>query len=198
MDLPAVRALITLPDEELIPSPELFLHRSFLHGQAHVGRVLVHGLRLIEATGRREEASRLWASIYLHDLARRHDGGCRRHGKDAWARLLDLPDVQARFLRGGVTRADYAAIEYAVTVHCVGEPDPAHPHHRLAALLKDADGLDRVRLGDLDPGRLRHPAAPAMVDFAQRLFDDTNGRLKTGTGYFTRLWPAALAALGSY
>lgn len=30
--------------------PELFLHRSTLHGQAHVGRVMVHALRLIEAT----------------------------------------------------------------------------------------------------------------------------------------------------
>jgi hypothetical protein len=39
--------------------------------------------------------------------------------------------------------------------------------------LKDADGLDRARLGDLDPGYLRHPEARELVKGAKRLFRAT-------------------------
>jgi len=88
MDLAAIRKLVTVPDGERVPLPSLFLHRSHLHGQAHVARVVVHGLRLVQATDCPEEAPRLWAAAYLHDIARRHDGGCRRHGRDAWERLF--------------------------------------------------------------------------------------------------------------
>ena len=191
MSLEGVRALIPLPDEDMVPVPELFLHPSYLHGQAHVARVMVHALRLIDATSAESEAPRLWAAVYLHDIARRHDGSCRRHGGDAWARLASLPDVQALFLRAGVTPDDHPAIEAAVTRHCNGEPSRGEPHYRLMALLKDADGLDRVRLGDLRPEWLRHDPARTMVPFAQRLYDETNGVLKPGPNYFGPLWAEA-------
>ena len=189
MSLERVRDLVPLPDEDMVPPPGLFVHPSYLHGQAHVARVMVHALRLIDATSAESEAPRLWAAVYLHDIARRHDGSCRRHGADAWARLASLPDVQALFARGGVRPEDHAAIEAAVTRHCNGEPARGEPHYRLTALLKDADGLDRVRLGDLRPEWLRHDAARTMVAFAQRLYDETNDVLKPGPGYFALLWP---------
>jgi hypothetical protein len=40
-------------------------------------------------------------------------------------------------------------------------------------LLKDADALDRVRLGGedaVDPAYLRHPAAAGFIDFAWELY----------------------------
>ncbi len=192
MDVVSIRRLIAVADDELVPVPELFWHASRLHGQAHVSRVLVHGLRLVAQVGCPEEVSRLWAAVYLHDIARRHDGHCTRHGADAWARLADLPDLQALFTRGGVRSADYPAIQAAVTLHCSGEPEAGHPHHRLISLLKDADGLDRVRLHDLNPRYLRHADAREMVPFAERLFDATNRSLPTGPDYFSRLWPEAV------
>jgi len=189
MSLESVRALIPLPDADIVPPPELFLHGSYLHGQAHVARVLVHAFRLIDATGAEVEAPRLWAAVYLHDIARRHDGGCRRHGADAWARLATLPDVQTLFARAGVRPEDHSAIEAAVTRHCNGEPLPGEPHYRLMALLKDADGLDRVRLHDLDPNLLRHHEARTMVAFARQLYQEADNTLKPGPDYFGRLWP---------
>ena len=42
---------IPLPLASLVPAAELFVHRSTLHGQAHVSRVMVHAFRLLEATG---------------------------------------------------------------------------------------------------------------------------------------------------
>jgi hypothetical protein len=184
---------IRLPLGELAPSPSLFTHASLLHGQAHVSRVMVHAFRLIAATGWIEEAPRLWASVYLHDLARTHDGLCHRHGGDAMRKLETLPHLRTLFERGGVRDEDYPAIGTAVTHHSLPkELDRAHPHWRLTSLLKDADGLDRVRLGDLDPRYLRNPHAHAMVTFAQTLFAETNGIVPTGEDHFAVLWPEVL------
>ena len=35
----------------LVPTPDLFVHPSRIHGQRHVARVMIHAFRLIEATG---------------------------------------------------------------------------------------------------------------------------------------------------
>jgi hypothetical protein len=176
----------------LVPPPELFTHASTLHGQAHVARVMVHAFRLIAVTGWTDETPALWAAVYLHDIARTHDGVCHRHGGDAMRKFEARPDVRALFAQGGVTDLDYAAIHTAVVHHCVPkELDRTHPHWRLTSLLKDADGLDRVRLGDLDPRFLRHPQSRAMVGFAEALFNGTDGRIAVGPDHFAALWPEA-------
>ena len=79
---------IDLPLAALAPSPSLFTHRSTLHGQSHVSRVMVHAFRLIVA------------AVYLHDLARTHDGLCDRHGGDAMKKFETLPHVRELFARG--------------------------------------------------------------------------------------------------
>jgi hypothetical protein len=186
-----VRALVAVGDDEIVPLPELFWHRSTMHGQAHVARVLVHAFRLIAAVGCVAQTPRLWAAVYLHDIARTHDGRSRGHGAAGWARLADLPDVQARLARGGVRPDDYPAIEVAVTRHSKDEPMPDEEHWQLTALLKDADGLDRVRLRDLNPTMLRHAEARLMVPFAEALFEQTDRALAVGPDYFARLWEEA-------
>ena len=196
MTLQQIRGLIPVPDEGMLPLPELFLHESTLHGQAHVGRVMVHALRLIEATGAVAQTTRLWAAVYLHDIARRHDGVAPRHGADACARLRKLPGTLALFARVGLRDADLPAVDAAVTRHSNGEGRPGEPHLGLIELLKDADGLDRVRLGDLDPRYLRIPAARSMVSFAERLYEETDGRLAPGADYFRWLWRSALSLSG--
>lgn len=176
----------------MVPLPDLFRHPSDLHGQAHVARVMVHAMRLVEATGQHALGPQLWASVFLHDLARTHDGVCHQHGADAAQRLRGEPDLQQRLAEAGLTEADYPAIEAAVTAHSAPkEVSRTHPHWPLILLLKDADGLDRVRLGDLDPQRLRHPEAKAMVAFAQELFATTAGVVATGPAHFERVWEAA-------
>lgn len=178
-----------LPPARIVPRPELFWHPSTLHGQAHVTRVMVHAMRLVEATGQHALAPRLWASVFLHDLARRHDGVCHVHGAWAAQRLRDEPALRSRLAEAGLAVADYPAIEAAVTAHSAPrEVSRDHEHWPLIALLKDADGLDRVRLGDLDVRYLRHPQAPDMVGFAQALFDATDGAVATGDDHFARVW----------
>ena len=173
----------------MVPMPELFWHPSSLHGQAHVTRVMVHAIRLIAATRQHHLGPQLWASVFLHDLARSHDGVCHRHGADAAQRLRDEPDLQRRLSEAGLTEADYPAIEAAVTAHSAPkEVSVDHPQWPLIALLKDADGLDRVRLGDLEPRYLRHTETKQMIPFAQALFDATDGLVETGPGHFEAIW----------
>lgn len=177
----------------MVPMPELFWLPSSLHGQAHVTRVMVHAIRLLEATGQHHLGSQLWASVFLHDLARTDDGVCYRHGADAAQRLRDEPDLQRRLADAGLTPADYPAIEAAVTAHSAPkEVSRDHAHWPLIALLKDADGLDRVRLGDLDPRYLRHPQATEMVPFAQALFESTDRAIDVGPNHVALVWERAI------
>lgn len=188
---------IPLPLASLVPDAALFTHPSTLHGQTHVSRVMVHAFHLLEATGWSEEAPRLWAAVYLHDIARTHDGQCYRHGGDAMKRLETLPQVRELFAQGGVRDSDYAPIHTAVVHHSLpNELDRDHPHWRLTSLLKDADGLDRVRLGDLDSRYLRNPQARDMIRFAEALFEETDGIVPIGPTHFAALWPEATRLLG--
>lgn len=180
--------LVSLPSMRMVPTPDLFRHASTLHGQAHVTRVMIHATRLAAATNQWSHAARLWAAVFLHDLARTHDGVCHRHGADAAQRLRDEPELRTRMAEVGLIEADYPEIEAAVTAHSAPrEVDRSHPHWALIALLKDADGLDRVRLGDLDPSRLRHREARGMIEFAQQLFDDTDARVPLGVRHFAQI-----------
>ena len=179
---------------DLLPSPTQFSHPSRLHGQSHVGRVMVHAFRLLEATGLIEESSRLWASVYLHDLARTHDGPCHEHGADAVTLWHESTEVTSLLASRGITPDDEEGIERALTLHCLPndrEPSPDDPDFLLVALLKDADGLDRVRLGDLDPIYLRLPETLEMLDFADELFRKTDGRIPEGDRHFPFLLHAA-------
>lgn len=176
----------------MVPLPELFWYPSTLHGQAHVTRVMVHAIRLVAATGSHELGPRLWAAVFLHDLARTHDNVCHHHGADAAQRLRTEASLQGRLKEAGLTEADFPAIEAAVTAHSAPRELPRkHPHWPLTALLKDADGLDRVRLGDLSPQYLRHPETKSMVPFAQALFDATDGKIATGPQHFELIWEVA-------
>ena len=178
-----------VPLDRFIPLPGDFRHPSQLHGQAHVARVMVHAIRLAEATGQTATLGpRLWASVFLHDLARTHDGVCHVHGAHAAERLRQEPALQARLAEAGLAAADYEAIEDAVTAHSAPKEVPRdHAHWPLIALLKDADGLDRVRLGDLDPRYLRHPETRGMIAFADELFLRTDGKVPTGPGHFAEV-----------
>lgn len=155
---------------------------------------MVHAFRLIEATGLNEEAYRLWAAVYLHDLARTHDGECHEHGANAVQLWRTSPELSALFASRGVAAEDEEGIERAVTLHCRPndeEPSPDDPDFLLVAMLKDADALDRVRLGDLDPMYLRLPQTLEMLDFADELFTKTDKRIPEGDRHFAFLLHAA-------
>jgi HD superfamily phosphodiesterase len=144
-----------------------------VHGVSHTRRVLIHATAIAEHVELDEvEFASLVTAVAWHDIGRTHDGWDREHGAKsiAQAKRLDLP-------RGvgpdALTRA-FFAIEFHSTDDDIGrERGAALPDSesllRVLWLLKDADGLDRVRIDDLDPGRLRFPAARGRVAEAWRL-----------------------------
>lgn len=192
-----LRNPIPLAIDRLAPPPETFAHHSTLHGQAHVSRVIIHAFVLIDALGLESLCSSAWAAAYVHDIGRRHDGPCAHHGRYAMERLAALPELKSLLVEGGVSEENWEGISVAVENHCRTEIPHTHPHWKLTAILKDADGLDRVRLGDLDPGYLRFPESQGLMPFAKALHGETGDRLPPGPGYFGTLWPAAQRLLAS-
>ncbi len=145
-----------------------FTHRSDIHGPGHVNRVICLALYLTERTGNAKLLPDVWAAAYLHDLARRHDGECPHHGR--WAVEEDFPSLQPYFAMAGARNWEW--IKEAVIVHSMPEERPENP---VCQLLKDADGLDRVRLNDLDESYLRLDETRRSVDIAEELYTLTNG-----------------------
>jgi hypothetical protein len=151
-----------------------------IHGVMHTRRVLIHASEIATALTVepwiREAVVRaaLW-----HDIGRTDDGRDYYHGAKSAGKVVGLG------LRHGLSRPIVELALLAVTHHSGGEeygvraaedffedPDAALLVFRI---LKDADGLDRVRLGDLDVNRLRLPGSDRRVERAEellRLFPD--------------------------
>lgn len=158
-------------------TPDLFRHASQLHGAGHVNRVIALAELLCATLPTRfnapdETGRRVWAAAYLHDLARRDDDTCHMHGR--WAVEEKLEACRPVFAKQGITEDDLPHVLTAVEWHSLdAELSLAHPHWLVTALLKDADCLDRVRLGPddvIDESYLRLPHTRHFIPLAADLF----------------------------
>ncbi len=166
-----------------VPDPAWFHRRppSLVHGPGHVARVMAWAAVLARETALPEDAEQplLWAAA-CHDLMREDDGPDPEHGLRAadWVRA-NLP----RILGGAPGWLETAAL--ACRWHVT--PDERIPWtHVVLWTLKDADALDRVRLGDLEPRFLRGDPARALVPRARELFVRTRDERDPA-----RVWQAA-------
>lgn len=148
------------------------LYHSPIHGSGHINRVLLMAGLIAWREGLEgEDARQYFRAASYHDVGRYFDGLDLTHGSRSAEQLAALTGVQGEALR---------ELQGAVAAH--SQPDAKleemvsayHPSNlpralELARLLKDADNLDRVRLGDLNPKFLRHDSAKALADFSHRL-----------------------------
>jgi len=77
------------------------------------------------------------------------------------------------FYSSGVSRFGIRAIKLAVANHSVSfEIKKGNPYYKTVALLKDADALDRIRIGEnnLKVKYLRYPETIELIDFAKELY----------------------------
>jgi uncharacterized protein len=130
----------------------------------HTARVMVWAAVLAHETDWFEPV--VWAAA-CHDLRREDDGDDPDHGFRAgrWVRH-ELP----HHLSQPLDRLELIARACDWHVCPDREADWDHP---VLWLLKDADGLDRVRLYDLDPSFLRHSDTRRWIDPAMRLYEKT-------------------------
>jgi HD superfamily phosphodiesterase len=146
-----------------------------IHGLGHTRRVLIHATELSATLGLApdEVEAVAWAALW-HDIGRTHDGADYYHGAKSAGKVLGLELHRPL----DPTVLDLAL--FAITHHCGSEEHAeraASSRHtadsdstlRVFRLLKDADGLDRVRLGDLDVSYLRFPESKERLARAWEL-----------------------------
>lgn len=166
---------------------EDYLNPSSIHGPRHVLRVILNTYVLAKKR-QLDERSRfivLFAAIF-HDIGRLHDGYCLKHGYWSWDKVQIFPEEWITFeIRGEsyqFSEKERSVLQFIIENHCIPD-EQAHDNlftqfakeqqdyvWPLYCLLKDADNLDRVRLGDLDIRYLRHTEALEQVDFAEWLY----------------------------
>ena len=148
---------------ERFPRVEWYLRQppSDMHGLAHTARVMVWAAVLANGTSWLSQA--VWAAA-CHDLRRQDDGRDREHGP----RAADWIDQYLSIFHP--LSADFLEpVSLSVRWHCV--PDPLIEwDHPLIRILKDADGLDRVRLWDFDSDYLRLPGSRDWISYAEQLY----------------------------
>ena len=163
------------------------LYSSHLHGVGHIERVILLGALIARNEGfSRHDAMLLLRCCAYHDLGREDDGEDPGHGERSAKKLAS---AYFDFARRDLTAADLPILYAAVAAHSmsdkrrgetglrygVSDGDRAR-YEEIAACLKDADNLDRVRLGDLDPSHLRHEGSLALVPFAEELYREYERR----------------------
>lgn len=152
-----------------------FDQQSYLHGIKHTYRVMVHCLRLGILTKRIREAKVAFFGAYIHDMARLNDGFDTVHGEDSIT--YKFPLYTSLFSKNGASDEDLQAIKQIVTYHSLpGELSKNDKFYPILALLKDADALDRIRLGehDLNPDYLRYEETHNSIIFGEDLYYSTN------------------------
>jgi HD superfamily phosphodiesterase len=146
------------------PQESWLAHDSSIHGVGHMSRVFILQELICDLLEKRgtivnREATR-WAAM-THDVGRVDDGVDLEHGKRSaeWIKS-NLQDQLSPELMDMVT----------YIVHWHVPPDEEAPVMTTELkVLKDADGLDRVRLGDLDTRYLRTNVALELVAMARQL-----------------------------
>lgn len=149
------------------------LYQSPIHGVGHILRTMVHGaMGAMEEGLSPEETVLLLECCAYHDVGRVNDREDTGHGGRSAGRLSALT---------GRKGLDLAAMQASVTAHSMNDSCLPQVLKRyqveelpfaltLARLLKDADGLDRVRIWDLDPRYLRFPHSVKRAGFAKALY----------------------------
>lgn len=142
-----------------------------IHGAPHTARVLVWADAIavaIAAPDALRGRELRWAAA-VHDVGRIDDGIDPGHGGRSAAWAVDrLPSI----------RPETAGLDIPFLAElCRWHEVPDREIERLSLellILKDADALDRARLGDLDPSRLRLARSLGLVAAAEKLERATN------------------------
>lgn len=142
-----------------------------IHTVDHIRRVVILGQRLAYLRQwSPAQTDMIGLAAVFHDSRRQDNGLDRGHGRRA-------AEYYRECARHNLCQY-YRQVDHAIAWHdhdddegeaAIGDDPWGLEVYRV---LKDADGLDRVRLGDLDTRYLRTEQAHQLVDFATSLFHD--------------------------
>jgi hypothetical protein len=155
---------------------EWFHNPQGIHALSHTKRVLLLGLILayLEKLPDQDRDLICQAAIY-HDIGRITDGYDTGHGIASYRKLV------GKNLLKQVPAAELETIRFIIEKHAVADKaaikqvskyNLTNIEHtlKLCNIFKDADGLDRVRINDLNPDYLRSPSAQKLLLLAHQLY----------------------------
>lgn len=149
------------------------LFTSAVHGEGHIERVMLLGalLAMLENESR-ENTLLLMEMCSYHDTGRVSDWLDEFHGSRSCFKLEELTGRSGEELKLTMAGVEAHSRKDSDMDSVIEKYSPADfgRAKRLALLLKDADGLDRVRIGDLDPKFMRTDAAKTLTEFSEQLF----------------------------
>ncbi|MHB8904413.1 MAG: HD domain-containing protein [Patescibacteria group bacterium] len=156
----------TLFDKFSINS-EWFKREPFsMHGILHEYRVLIFAFLIGTREGADVDAL-CYASIF-HDTQRNDDGFDLEHADRAaeWVNKFDIPKFNI---------PNIEKIKNIIKWHTPSDKDIPDLNLDIRCF-KDADALDRWRIGDLDIKYLRTETARELLDFSKKLFSLTDSK----------------------
>ncbi len=157
------------------------LYRSGIHGQGHIERVMLLGAMVAQGLSLpAADTEVLLFCCSYHDIGRVNDWLDDCHGGRS-AELLLQPALKERL--AAFTETEIRVMQAVIAAHSlydgamektgdayeVGE-DQRGRYLLLARCLKDADNLDRVRLGDLDMRYLRSDVSRSLAEEAEWIY----------------------------
>jgi hypothetical protein len=154
------------------PVPEWFAHNPYgIHGMSHCARVLVWanliGTKMVTEGKEADIEALRWAAV-LHDIGRLSDGIDRGHGERSAKWLAENRSI----LPAHLNDEGFEKLLFCCRWHEISDGQIPSMTAELTCI-KDADGLDRVRIFDLNPEFLRTEIAREFVQPAWRLYYET-------------------------
>ncbi|MEQ8173994.1 MAG: hypothetical protein ABRQ26_02910 [Syntrophomonadaceae bacterium] len=156
--------------------PEIFYRPAGIHGLAHTCHVLLMALLLGWLTNSDLNDLKILAETALyHDIGRSNDNFDPEHGKASYEKATNLHLFQT-------PDQEKSLVRFLIETHCMDDktgmrlldewPDVDRERAlHLFRVFKDADGLDRVRIMDLDARQLRLPESWELLLMTRQLLD---------------------------
>ncbi|MBR0339455.1 MAG: DUF1810 family protein [Alistipes sp.] len=140
-----------------------------IHGIGHIYRTMVGCAYLGLLLERPRDGFLAFCGAYIHDLARLTDFIEPEHGANAAKHYFDK--FNALWNKYNITEEEREFIRDAVTQHSghrwMKRSDKGYD---VMAILKDADALDRCRLGDLNVEWLRYAESRSLVELIAKIY----------------------------
>ena len=157
------------------------LYQSYIHGEGHIERALLYGALVARDTGASEADVRLLLDMCsYHDVGRINDWLDESHGYRSALRLGELTGrsgEELKLMRAGVEAHSRRDGDLDASLEKYAPVDMDRCRY-LALMLKDADGLDRVRISDLDVSFLRFEESRKYKAFSEYLYARYKEELK--------------------
>jgi hypothetical protein len=155
---------------------EYFYRPQGIHGLMHTRRVLLLNIiiGLLQGCSEKQLNILCTAALY-HDIGRINDNVDPQHGRESFRKAEDLGVLT------GLDSSEGQILKYIIENHCISDrqarellPDYGLSDQKevqyLFNIFKDADGLDRVRINDLDSRQLRTEAGKKLILLARELY----------------------------